>query len=69
MDATLVADDREAPALERIRELHGAGLSLRATAVTLTEEGHKPKRSDRWHPKTLAKIVARFDTTKAPRRP
>ena len=56
----LVADEGEQAALERIRQLHGAGASLREIAATLTAEGHKPKRSDRWHPESLRRIVARI---------
>lgn len=56
----LVDDEREAAALARIRELHADGVSLRGIAATLTEEGHRPKRSDRWHPQSLARIVARL---------
>ncbi|TQN44407.1 DNA invertase Pin-like site-specific DNA recombinase [Blastococcus colisei] len=56
----LVDDEREAAALSRIRELHEEGASLRAMAATLTTEGHRPKRSDRWHPQSLARIVARL---------
>lgn len=55
----LVADEREQAALERIRQLHGEGRSLREIAATLTAEGYKPKRSDRWHPETLKRIIAR----------
>lgn len=56
----LVDDDREAAALARIRQLHADGVSLRGMADTLTAEGHRPKRSDRWHPQSLARIVARL---------
>lgn len=56
----LVADEREAAALARIRELHAEGVSLRGMAATLAEEGHRPKRSERWHPQSLARIVARL---------
>lgn len=56
----LVADEREQVALDRIRELHAAGKSLRTIAATLTAEGHRPKRSDRWHPETLKRIVTRL---------
>lgn len=56
----LVEDDRESAALARIRELHAEGVSLRGIAAALTAEGHRPKRSDRWHPQSLARIVARL---------
>lgn len=50
----------EAATLARIRELHAEGLSLRAMIVVLDEEGHRPKRSDRWHPQSLKRIVDRL---------
>lgn len=56
----LVPDDREQATVARIRELRAAGASLREMAETLTAEGHRPKRSDRWHPQSLARIVARL---------
>ncbi len=59
-DGVLVADEREATALARIRELHAEGRSLRDIAGVLTAEGHRPKRSDRWHPESLRRIVARL---------
>jgi len=60
-DRALVVDDREAAALERIRQLHGDGLSLRQIIAVLDTEGHAPKRGGRWHPQTLARIIARLD--------
>jgi DNA invertase Pin-like site-specific DNA recombinase len=57
----LVADDDEAKTVERIRELHADGRSLREIAAVLTAEGHKPKRGgDVWHPASLSRIVARL---------
>lgn len=56
----LVADEREAATLARIRELHAANASLRDMAAALTAEGHRPKRADRWHPESLRRIVARL---------
>jgi DNA invertase Pin-like site-specific DNA recombinase len=56
----LVVDDDEARALDRIRELHAQGHSLRSMAAILAAEGHRPKRSDRWHPQSLARVVARL---------
>jgi DNA invertase Pin-like site-specific DNA recombinase len=57
----LVIDDREQAAVERIAQLHQAGASLRQIAATLETEGHKPKRSTRWHPQSLARVVARLE--------
>lgn len=56
----LVPDAAEQAALDRIRELAAAGRSLREIATTLAAEGHRPKRSDRWHPESLRRIVARL---------
>jgi len=56
----LVPDEREQATLARIRELRDAGLSLRKMAEVLTAEGHRPKRAERWHPQSLARIVARL---------
>ena len=56
----LVSNPDEAPALELIRQLHAAGRSLREIAATLTDEGYRPKRSERWHPETLRQIVSRL---------
>jgi DNA invertase Pin-like site-specific DNA recombinase len=56
----LVGDDKEQAALARISELHAAGASLRENAATLQAEGHRPKRSSRWHPGTLARTMTRL---------
>ncbi|MCW2671787.1 MAG: resolvase [Frankiales bacterium] len=55
----LVPHPDEYPALLRIRELHESGKSLRGIAATLTAEGHRPKRSTRWHTESLRQILAR----------
>jgi DNA invertase Pin-like site-specific DNA recombinase len=61
----LVADDAEQATLDRIRELHGEGASLRTIAETLTAEGYAPRtsklrKSDHWHPESLRRIIARL---------
>jgi hypothetical protein len=61
----LVADDQEQGTLDRIRELHSGGASLRTIADTLTAEGYAPRqsklrKSDQWHPESLRRIVARL---------
>ena len=56
----LVPDADEQAALQRIRELHRQGRSLREIATALTDEGFKPKRADRWHPESLRRIVGRL---------
>lgn len=60
-DGELVADADEQDVLERIAEMHRGGFSLRAMADALTAEGYQPKRSDRWHPESLRRVVARIE--------
>jgi DNA invertase Pin-like site-specific DNA recombinase len=60
-DGVLVPDDDEQVVLERITELHRDGRSLREIAAVLTDEGYQPKRSTRWHPQSLSRIVGRLD--------
>jgi DNA invertase Pin-like site-specific DNA recombinase len=56
----LVVEPTEQAALDRIAELRQAGVSFRAIAASLHEEGFQPKRSDRWHPETIRRIVQRL---------
>ncbi len=58
-DGSLVADDQEQATLERIRQLRAEGNSLRQICAALENEGHKPKRSTKWHPQSLAAILKR----------
>lgn len=55
----LVTDEDEAAAVARIRQMHDAGKSLRQIAAELDKEGIRPKRGDRWHPQTVARVVRR----------
>jgi hypothetical protein len=57
----LVAEATEQATLERIGELRRAGASLRAIARVLDQEGYRPKRSERWHPESLRRIIARLE--------
>lgn len=59
VDHELVPVDSEQRAIRRIRDLHAGGHSLRSIADALHAEGHRPKRGDRWHPQTLARVLAR----------
>jgi DNA invertase Pin-like site-specific DNA recombinase len=59
-DHELVPDPAEQAAIRRIGELHKAGASLRSIAATLAEEGHRPKRGDRWHAQTVARVIDRL---------
>lgn len=63
----LVPDEGEQATVARARELRDGGASLRVIAETLTEEGRLPRgvktdddaeRTRRWHPKTIASILA-----------
>lgn len=53
----LVENPAELVAVERIRELHAAGLSLRGIARELHAAGIAAKRGGRWHPQTVAEIL------------
>ena len=55
----LVEDTDEMVVVERIRELRAEGKSLRQIAETLTGEGLSPKRSERWHPYTVKRVLDR----------
>jgi DNA invertase Pin-like site-specific DNA recombinase len=55
----LAPEPAEQAAIARLVELHDEGRSLRAIANVLTVEGHRPKRGDRWHPTTVARVLAR----------
>jgi DNA invertase Pin-like site-specific DNA recombinase len=58
-DKALVPDPGEQATIARAVELHAAGRSLREIAATLTAEGRPPKRGDRWHPQTVARLLDR----------
>jgi DNA invertase Pin-like site-specific DNA recombinase len=55
----LVPDEHEQSTIRRVLELHGEGRSYREIIEVLDHDGHKPKRGDRWHPTTIARIVKR----------
>jgi DNA invertase Pin-like site-specific DNA recombinase len=55
----LVEDEAEQVVLARIQQLHAEGSSLRTIAAALEAEGHRPRRGQRWHPNTLARILER----------
>jgi DNA invertase Pin-like site-specific DNA recombinase len=57
VDGELRPVEAEQRAIGRIRELRSSGLSLRLIGDTLAAEGHSPKRGDRWHPQSLARIL------------
>jgi DNA invertase Pin-like site-specific DNA recombinase len=57
----LVPDPDEQAALARISQLRSQGATLREIARALETEGHRTKRSNRWHPETLRRITGRVD--------
>lgn len=57
--ARLVVCEDEVRAAERIRELHGAGLSLRAIGRAMEEEGFERRGKRHWHHTLVARILAR----------
>lgn len=59
VDGELVPDLEEAAALERMRRLRKDGRSLRQIAEVLEHEGHRPRKSSRWHPEVLRGILDR----------
>src|SRR5262245_2781111 len=58
IDGALVPVDSEQQAIARAKALRAAGRSLREIGETLTAEGHSPKRGGRWHPQSLARVLA-----------
>ena len=54
----LAPEPTEQVAIGRAVELHAEGRSLRAIGEVLLAEGHRPKRGDRWHPTTVARVLA-----------
>jgi hypothetical protein len=56
----LVEDSEEIVVVERIRELHSDGKSLRQIAEVLMVQGLCPKRSGRWHPYTVKRVLDRI---------
>jgi hypothetical protein len=49
--------------VDRVVELRGQGRSLRGIAAALEADGHRPRRGERWHPNTLARILERLDAS------
>ncbi len=55
----VISDADERKTVDRIRELRGAGMSLRAIALALGGEGRLTKRGGSWQPETIRKVLAR----------
>lgn len=58
--------DAEAVTVRRLRDLRASGLSLRAVAKTLAEEGHATKRGGDWRPATVRKVLMRSPAPACP---
>lgn len=56
-DGTLERDDREAQAIALVKRLRSEGMSLRAIARRLHDEGFEP-RGRAWYPSTVRSMVA-----------
>jgi hypothetical protein len=52
-------------AVERMQSLRDEGLTLRAIAERLTEEGHRTRRGGTWAAETVRKMLARADAAKS----
>jgi hypothetical protein len=57
----LVEDPAEQATLDPDRGLHGQGRSLRGIGAALEGEGRRPRRGLRWHPASVARILARAE--------
>ena len=57
----LVPEPSEQLTLARIRTLHDDGKSLREIARALDNEELKPRRSERWQPRQVGRIVSRLE--------
>jgi hypothetical protein len=58
-DGELVRDEAEQATLARMCELRRSGSSLREIASILEGEGFKPRRSKRWHPVVVQRVLDR----------
>jgi DNA invertase Pin-like site-specific DNA recombinase len=62
VDKQLAADPAEQAAISRMVALRAGGASIRAVCATLNAESLPSKRGGRWHPQTVARVLARLDT-------
>lgn len=58
IDSELARHEQEAAVLERMRHWQADGLSIRAIAARLNEEGVPSKRGGRWHPATVQRLLS-----------
>jgi DNA invertase Pin-like site-specific DNA recombinase len=59
VEGALIPEPTEVQAITRARALRAGGASLRAIGDALAAEGFAPRRSDRWHPETLRRLLER----------
>jgi DNA invertase Pin-like site-specific DNA recombinase len=64
----LVPNLEEQEAIAHALRLRGEGRSLRDIAAALNDGGHRPRRSDRWHPMTVARVLRRAEEVKPTKR-
>ena len=53
-------DSERQKALQKIKVLHAEGRSLREIIAVLDQEGVPGPRGGKWHPATVARIIARL---------
>lgn len=58
VDNELVRNESEAAILERMRRWQTEGLSIRAIAARLNEQGVPAKRGGQWHPSTVQRLLS-----------
>jgi hypothetical protein len=51
-------DGTEQDAIFAARKLKEEGHSLRAIAVYLVEQGHRPRKGNAWHPETVKHLLS-----------
>jgi hypothetical protein len=59
VDGELRPVEAEQRVIGRARALRASGLSLRQVADRLHEEDYPPRKGQRWHPQSLARVLAR----------
>ena len=59
VDGRLVEVKAEIAAVEEVRRLHAAGVSLRQICAAMTAAGHATKKGGAWRPSTVQGILAR----------
>lgn len=59
-----IPNPRELETVKRAIELRNNGVSLRAIATTLLDEGHKPRTGAKWHAPMISRLIATQPTEK-----